>query len=146
MPDVCGQLENPEIKNEKRYKIWFNKYLAHEYVVEVGHDQTRHVLLNAEDFYALRCSYLHEGSIDITGQRARRVLDRFQFISISEGNNISIHNNRVNEKLQLQVNIFCEQICVAAEQWIRDFENDQNVLRRLNQLLVIQHIDNGITI
>ncbi len=62
--------------------------------------------LSGNDCYALRCAYLHEGSDNISQQNAKEVVDKFHFIVAPKGS--TIHCNMMNTKLQLQVDIFCE--------------------------------------
>ena len=74
------------------------------------------VLLGGRDCYALRCSFLHQGLGDISNQRAREVLPGFHFVRPLPGKNI-VHRNIWYGALQLQVDCFCEDICVGVEQW-----------------------------
>jgi hypothetical protein len=149
LPDICGHLENPDLKGKARYLAWFDRYMAHHYTraarpsrMVVDLSWARGMLtpeeqelvgpledhyseavpekkfLTGGDFYALRCAYLHQGEDDITGQSAQDVLERFQFVVPQEGR--VVHNNRGDGELQLQVDIFCEEICEGVEQWQRE--------------------------
>lgn len=71
IPDICGKFEDSKKSSSKRYPEWFEKHLSQKYK---GY-------LSGNDCYALRCSFLHEGSDEITHQRVREVLDYFVFTS-----------------------------------------------------------------
>lgn len=69
-------------------------------------------------------------------QRARKVLDRFQFVAPPPSG--MIHCNRSGSKLQLQVDIFCRDICDGIKDWISSIsENDSERRGRLAGLAVI---------
>ncbi|WP_455976607.1 hypothetical protein [Methylorubrum populi] len=82
------------------------------------------VYLSGTDCYCLRCSLAHEASDEITGQRIRDTLD--QFILVYPSSPVSMHNNHISDagkkKLQLQVDIFCTDICDGVAQWQKHME------------------------
>lgn len=118
LPDIAGRVEYPDLGSGRRYSLWFDQYVGHRYSHEIGADKTLHVFLSGDDCYALRCAYLHEGSSDITQQRARKALDSFLFSKPFPGANI--HCNQSGNKLQLQVDIFCNDIIDGVHQWLSD--------------------------
>ncbi len=116
LPDICARLESPNGKTSgKKYAAWFDKYMAHHYRFKVGINQDQVILLSGNDCYALRCALLHEGGVDITTQKIRESLEKFHFTTTT------VHGNRINTTLQLDVPTFCTQICSGAEQWQDDF-------------------------
>jgi len=140
LPDICGKYQYPKVKGSgKRYSLWFDKYLLHLYTMTFR-DETQ-VFLSGDDCYALRCSFLHEGSSEITHQNAREVLNNYMFVYPVQ-NSFPTHNNFLTingtKTLQLQVDIFCKEICDAVETWLRDIENDQSIKSKDNELLLIQ--------
>jgi len=126
IPDVCGRLENPTLGSEKRYKAWWDRYAAPKF----------HNMLGGSDAYALRCAYLHEGTDDILNQRAAQALSAFIFIEPRKGS--TIHCNQINSKLQLQVDIFCTDICDGVDSWVQDVQDNAEVQRRMNALIAIR--------
>ena len=143
LPDVCGYLETGDAKgSERRYVRWFKRNLEAEFTydsryfypfplpgddgrervrdpfhIEGFDSHIREVFLTGKDCYALRCAYLHLGDFDVTQQRVRDVLARFTFIAPLGGG--IIHMNRYPGKmLQLQVDLFCESVCIAVESWL----------------------------
>ncbi|MBU2703674.1 hypothetical protein Ga0466249_004822 [Sporomusaceae bacterium BoRhaA] len=127
IPDICGRLQNPQKETGKRYIEWFNSYLSTKYSSS----------LDGDDFYALRCAFLHQGESDIRTQRARKILDKFHFVIPQH--NILMHRNKINNTLQLQVDVFCEDICLAAELWEKAMtENNPEVIERSKTLLQLK--------
>lgn len=132
LPDICGGLENKPQGN-KRYSDWFEKYLNNKYAG----------FLSGDDCYALRCSFLHEGTNNIEKQRVRRVLD--QFIFLPRGSHlISISKSILGDPkydnksiLQMSVERFCLDIVAAVEVWMKDNQNNQTVQNNLKNMLEI---------
>lgn len=133
LPDVCGRLIDPTQTSTKRYPQWFDRWVAPSYLN----------FLSGADCYALRCSYLHEGGTDITNQRARDALDDFHFI-VPPGNGCSIHCNWINNKLQLQVDIFCLDIASAVDDWALSVKDNHEVQERMRSLIRIYKLGTGI--
>ena len=130
LPDICGQLEDPTRKSKVRYIDWFNAYLAPHYTRQVAGRE--HHFLSGEDCYALRCAYLHEGEFDIAGQSVKKVLESFVFVAPQRG--LFFHLNQADQKLQLQVDTFCEELCVATEVWLNRIRNSPHIQARICQL------------
>lgn len=119
-PDICGRLENPAMGSQARYVQWCSRYLEPKYVTRAGR-----VLLSGRDCYGLRCAVLHEGSDDIVGQRAREVLNGFDFTQPIA--TWVVHNNLVDNKLQLQVDLFAEDVCSGVDQWMTAIAGNADV-------------------
>jgi hypothetical protein len=135
LPDICADLENPKNKkSEERYVKWWKTYLSDNAGLPTeGKLMTGG--LSGNDCYALRCSFLHQGLSDVTAQSARRVVSHFRF-SIPTGS--FIHLNNVNGATQLQVDIFCEDICKGVEQWERKkLLQDPKIQERAKKMLII---------
>jgi hypothetical protein len=136
LPDIAGWVEDPTLGSGDRFSNWFDRYVGKRYESSGSEILPPHKFLSGDDCYALRCSLLHEGRDDIAHQRARASLERFQFIVPRGG---IIHCNQVNKKLQLQVDIFCRDICQGARDWLASIPESDKVRRsRLSELLNIQ--------
>ena len=109
---------------------------------ERGFFKEEYTFLTANDFYALRCSVLHEGSDLVTGQLAREVLERFQFIAPIPGGG-SIHCNQLDAHLQLQVDIFCMDICEAVGEWRTGIQEGSDQAQRISELMIIREFSYG---
>lgn len=130
IPDMAGWAQFPDKTAGARYKLWFNQNLADKYQQNIGgHEVT---FLNAEDCWALRCSFLHSGQDDITGQGARQYLARFVF------GVVGTHLIRVDDVLQLDVQRFCEEFVEATEAWLEQHRGDADITGRLDSMLTVR--------
>ena len=137
LPDICGKIDEPNKGSKARTINWFNKYLKPIYSMGEGEDM--HVFLSGSDFYALRCSCLHEGSSDITSQDARETLDRFSFIEPAE--NVRVHRVQTNNSLHLQVDQFGEDVLTAVKIWLNDISNDKEKISKIENTLHMRVLD-----
>lgn len=132
LPDICGDLEKPKRGVGERYVQWWNSFVLFRYKG----------LLSSEDCYALRCSFLHQGLSDITKQTKRKVRTNFRFVHPDPRVPIPPHLNLIrapgHEVLQLQVDVFCEDICAGVEQWERKkLSKDPEIKKRASEMLRI---------
>lgn len=132
LPDIASNLEKPK-SGGKGYKSWAKRYIEPKYTSVIAGEKL--IFLSAADTYALRCAILHEGGDDITTQIARESLERFRFSPPVP--HTTIHNNRFNDKLQLQVDIFCMDLAEAADRWMRDVISTPGIQARMAELVVI---------
>jgi hypothetical protein len=148
LPDICGKLSTPKTGSKARYVDWCRKYLQPKYTSMIaarpnpngrGVLREERVFLSAEDAYAIRCAYLHAGTDDLTGQSVRKVVERIYVIEPPPNGNI-IHRNMLNNRLQLQVDVFCMDICGGVEDWLKDVASDAEVQARIAQLIEIDQI------
>ena len=128
IPDICGAMnsENGEASAEK-YKVWFNEYIAPKY----------NNFLNGENCYYFRCSLLHQGSSQHNKSSYKRVL----FIEPSATTNI-LHNNIMNDALNIDVKIFCNDLVNGAEKWLD--ENENTDLYKKNYDKFMRRYPNGL--
>lgn len=138
LPDICGKVDYPDAGSKKRTINWFKKYIEPSYTItSCGSDR---VFLSGTDFYALRCALLHEGQDDISTQKAREVLERFKFVQpVHQG--VHVHNNLLNNTLQLQVDQFGEDVLKAVKTWLKDIEHDVVRISKIQSMLSIQMLD-----
>ena len=139
LPDICGWVKDPSTTSKARYVAWFEKYLQKTYTRPASIYQPEHIFLKGSDCYALRCAYLHEGRDDIADQRAKKVLEAFQFVVPPKG--WTVHCNQINQSLQLQVDIFCCEIVDGVKQFLSDICSDPEAMQRLGQMITIRDID-----
>jgi hypothetical protein len=135
VPDICGYLESPTEHSQDRYEGWFKKYMLPKYTSCVGKGRTPHVFFPASDCYALRCALLHEGREEIMEQHARKALDRFHFIEPPPSG--KIHCNQIGNTLQLQVDIFCNDVLSGLREWLEDIQNVPDVNQRIGNILKV---------
>jgi len=142
LPDICSKLAKPNIPTGKRYAEWFEEYVSNNYIVYDPNLGKQNKLLSGKDAYALRCAFLHQGESDIIDQKARDVLDGFRFVYPNE--NYIVHKNRINNYLQLQVDIFCEDMINGVDTWLENNQNASFMMRGTNFLEIESSIDNII--
>ena len=145
LPDICGWLEDPSLGSKARNVAWSRRFLEPRYTYRFGKTH-RHTFLSADDTYALRCAVLHEGSDDITRQRARAALERFHFIDPPPPPRV-VHCNQVNDTLELQVDMFCQDILAGVRQWADTVLASSAAARaRLDELIVIHSAAGNISV
>ncbi|UPO98443.1 hypothetical protein [Cetobacterium somerae] len=139
IPDICGNLEFPHEQVGKRYKQWVEKYLQDKYTSYVGADRKKIIFLSAQDCYNLRCSLVHAGSDKVSDKAVKDSLSKFHFVIPDE--RLIIHNNLINDALQLDIGIFCRDMCNSLDEWLNDI--DDTTKERFSNLLVIHDFKNG---
>ncbi len=101
------------------------------------------MFLCGQDCYALHCSFLHEGTDAIAHQRARQVLDRFRFVVPPEGS--IVHLNQKDGALQIQVDIFCRDICLGLECWTQTvLKSRPEIQASLATLLTVELLEGEV--
>jgi hypothetical protein len=97
-------------------------------------------LLSGGDAYALRCSFVHEGSGEILEQRAREALTHISF-HVPNKAGIVAHKFHLSsgrrKTLVLRVDTFCRDMIDAVTRWSDDVTSNQAVQQRLQSLLQI---------
>lgn len=140
LPDICGKIDEPNATSKVRTINWYNKYLREIYTSKIGQEGDEHCFLTGSDFYALRCAYLHEGSHEITNQKAQELLERFEFIQ-PQNDGFLMHRNQMGNTLQLQVDQFGLEVKQAVEKWIQNAETCEDKKSMMNGFLNIKLID-----
>lgn len=141
LPDICGRCEDASAGgSQRRYVAWFDKYLAVSFRRAVA--GRLHTLLTGEDCYALRCAYSHGAEFDVSSQRSRKVLTAYAFVVAPPGANV--HLNQVNGQLQLQVDMFCAEICSAVEAWLVAVAGQDEIQSRVEALPKIALLEPGV--
>jgi hypothetical protein len=147
LPDICGFSQYSNLSSGARYVKWFNQYLKSKYECQNLFTNESIIFLTGEDCYALRCSFLHEGSDEIVSQRARKILEKFIFTTTGLHCNYFDYNGV--KMLQLDVDTFCKDICNAIGKWLEETSDIKEVNENLSGMLKI-HIggykENGLYI
>ena len=109
IPDICGAHGSEDGKaTGQRFKNWFNKYVAPKYSG----------FLDGDTCYLFRCSLLHQGLTNHINSRYSRIL----FIEPRTTSNI-LHNNIMQDALNIDVNIFCQDIIASAREWLKEVKD-----------------------
>lgn len=104
LPDICGALEAPDgIATPQRYAAWFDQHVAAKY----------HGSLDGQTCYQFRCSMLHQA----TTQHPKSQYSRILFLEPGRSS-VVMHNNVIDDALNIDVRIFCEDMVTAVESWL----------------------------
>jgi hypothetical protein len=110
-PDICGAIGSENgLAHSDKYKDWFNEYVAHKYTG----------FLTAEDCCLFRCSLLHQGS----SQHPKSGYSRVIFVEPSTTTYV-FHCNIMNDALNIDVCIFCNDIIEGARAWLQKYEETE---------------------
>jgi hypothetical protein len=128
IPDICGALGSANGEaSKKKYTEWFDQNVASKYGG----------LLNGEDCYYYRCSCLHQGS----SQHPQSTFSRIIFIEPGTSRMIA-HCNIINDVLNIDLKIFCEDLITSAEVWLT--ANEGTPLYMTNAAKFIQRQTGGL--
>ncbi|ENQ1529614.1 hypothetical protein ACEOHI_000872 [Vibrio parahaemolyticus] len=131
MPDICGKLAYPDVKYAgERYKKWFDANLAEVNKTNIMGKEM--IFLTATDCWALRCSLLHQGTDDITEQKAQEIISKFEFTTMR------MHRIKTNSVLTLNVASFCEEICQSVERWFNSISDDPDIKGSIGKIISIK--------
>lgn len=134
LPDICAAMESSNGQASKaKYAAWFDKYVAQKYTT----DPDRTPSLSGEDCYYYRCSMIHQGR----SQHSSSTYSRIIFIEPGQSG-IVMHNNVINDALNIDVRHFCTDICDSAEQWLSEVKDTPQYLQNFAQSL--QRHPNGL--
>ena len=129
IPDICGAIESDNGEaNRQKYESWFNRYVALKY----DH------FLDGKDCYYFRCSLLHQGS----SQHIKNTYKRIIFVE-PLGESMILHNNILNDALNIDVKIFCKDLISGAEKWL--IENESTELYKINSDKFMRRYPTGLS-
>jgi hypothetical protein len=113
IPDICAALDSEDGRTDSiRYKAWFDTFVAPRYTVGPNQDPS----FSGEDAWGLRCSIMHQG----TTQPHKGMYSRVLFVE--PGHGFVMHNNVMNDALNLDVRLFCSDVVVGARAWLAKAE------------------------
>lgn len=124
LPDICGAISSSDgTAKSHKYKNWFDKYIMPKY----GGN------FDGSNCYAFRCSILHQGKIRHRNLGYERVI----FLAPIDNSQRIMHNNILNDALNLDLVEFCNDIVDGVRTWMQDEsqnpwfqKNVETVLRR----------------
>ncbi len=112
IPDMCGAIGSEDGQaTGAKYVEWFERYVGHKY------SYAGQQFLTGEDCYRFRCSLLHQG----TSQHPKSRYSRVIFVEPSATTNI-FHCNILNDALNIDVRIFCQDMVAGAMKWLDEVE------------------------
>ena len=130
LPDICAKIDGSfGDLSSIRYPAWYEKYVVKP-VCEEKQVTTAYDFFSANDCYALRCAFLHEGNMNIAGQKAQESIHNFCFdVSTQTLWGIKTDEERVTIKLSLEH--FCDDICKGVETWLFEKHLDRCIIDKL---------------
>ena len=120
VPDICGAIETQDgAATGQKYKACFDRWVAPKYSFHGG------TTITGEVCYYYRCAALHQG-------RATHPRMQYSRIVFVEPNpRFIMHNNVMNDALNIDVKAFCEDIISACEAWLTAAAADPTVQSNL---------------
>ncbi len=99
IPDICAALGSADGKTSgQKYRDWIDANLRAKYTG-----------LDAGELYRMRCSMLHQASSNTA---------RYERIIFVAPGPVRMHNNVINNALNLDLPTFAEDIITAASDWL----------------------------
>lgn len=118
--------QKEEIESFEEYNIKYNE----AFVKSV--DDEDYVFLNGYEAFKLRCSILHDGKSRTRGKE----VTNFEFVIPKK--DFMVHCNMIEKQtLQLQIDIFCNQMADAVDKWHESKKEDKEIIIRIESLLKI---------
>lgn len=134
LPDICAAMSSSDGQtNRTRYIAWFDENVAPKYTA----GPNRAPSLTGADCYYYLCSILHQGS----SQHPQSSYSRILFVEPGVTKNV-FHNNVMNDALNLDVRLFCHDVCDGAEKWL--FAAEQTPEYQANYGRFMQRHPNGL--
>lgn len=122
LPDICGAISSADgIASGQKYKVWFDAYVAPKY--EGNFD--------GSNCYAFRCAALHQGRSAQRNLGYTRVL----FLAPTDANRLCMHNNVLNDALNLDVGEFCRDMISAVRIWMHREASNPTFQRNMASFL-----------
>lgn len=143
LPDILGALVSKDgIKSKKRYVWWFNEYV-YDQVSSTDGDS----LFTGEVCYQLRCSLIHEGTMNLNNLKEKDNPEGYTRVIFSEPGLMRVHcmkHSLIDSELvlQLDVDIFCEQVLKGLEEFLLEYGETE--LFKKNYDSFIRRYPNGI--
>lgn len=129
LPDICGAISSADgMATGDRYKEWFNRYVSPRY----------DGILDGSNCYAFRCAALHQGRAEHRALGYSRIL----FIDPDSAHGAILHNNILNDALNIDVRVFCTDIIQGVKTWIT--ENSGNVDFQRNYKTFLRRYAGGL--
>lgn len=127
VPDVGGALGAPDGRSDgARYQAWYDSNLS-----------ARYPWLTAKDFYSLRCGVVHQGQFRNSKLQFSRVL-----FTLPEVCGAIFHNNVLNDALNLDAGMFCDDVVASGRLWLS--ENENNAIVQTNLARSVKFYPQGL--
>lgn len=92
--------------------------------------------MTGPDLFGFRCGVLHDGTFSVTPKEGRTI-SAFVLVAPSDGS--YVHGNLFDDRMQIQVDVLCNQLCDAAERWLAEEAIKPEVAARMSSVLFEIH-------
>ena len=122
LPDTCGKVYRPNVKNHERYVCWYNDHIIAPKKNLLGFDNADCFYASGEVVYQLRCAMLHESNPVVDGTAEKITKFSLVWRSVSSASRRAIEScTQVDEEgkiifktLSIDIVSLCQDICEAA--------------------------------
>ena len=123
LPDVCGKAEYPGENVGKRYKQWYNNYVANKPTSPYAADMP---YLSGEVVYSLRNSLLHSVNPNITKKGIQDSQCKIDNFKIKVGRSLfgdtscvtyGANKNVTERGYEVNARLLCMRLCKAAKEY-----------------------------
>ncbi|NLU17964.1 MAG: hypothetical protein GXW94_19755 [Serratia liquefaciens] len=150
LPDICGAIETPKEKNGVRYKRWFrenlNKYYAPDNKYELMKVTTPHVLDGMDEGFVNMLKLQGVGSLAFTDEMCWKLRNAVLHTGTNEVKGHKFHfshtmadRNLIQGVLQLSAIVFCDNFCLAYDEWLEKIKGDADIEKRLGEGMEVQN-------
>lgn len=142
LPDICSSTDKSRFGTNvgKRYRNWIDLYFIKQ------NNYEKNVKMSADDFYSLRCAYLHSGLNKLDRQSVANVISKFEFV-VSPSQHMLVHKNSIINgninTLQLDVNSYCNEIKKSVESYVSESNGNKTINAAAENILHVKNIDHG---
>jgi hypothetical protein len=126
LPDICGAIDSSDGQaTGPRYQGWFDEYVASKC----------YGVLSGQDCYIIRCSVLHQGTLEHSRSRYSRII-----LTPPNPQQIVVHLNRMSDasgtSLDINIETLCRDLVASVRTWLAAKSNDAlfqtNITRFMN--------------
>lgn len=133
LPGICGAMESENgWDTREKYISWYDEWVARKFPHPLGGGSA----LEGKECYDLRCSLLHQGTLEQRDNRYSRII----FCEPNEHHRIA-HLNIIGDVLNLDVSVFIVNMLNGVVAWLPKAEQTANFRR--NYPRFIQRYPNG---
>lgn len=144
LPDICGQVEYPDLGVAARYKKWVDNYIDKikmgcncEGWKNSGIDESvtageRYPVFTSTNLYKLRCSFLHSGNDDIESdfmefelvQPGSSKLVDYDGHIVAYAGTISMREEKTTFSFVIDIDYLCKLLCESAENYMNSKDEE----------------------
>lgn len=120
LPDICGQIEYPDLRVGDRYVKWFDRYVKPLYFIK--NENAPNNQFDGEMCYALRCALFHSWNFELKQKPSIKFILHIDKVMGSH----NVHNLYVEEEksiVDLDAYGICYYIAHAAQDYYYNHKN-----------------------